>query len=326
MVARGVVAGLAALAFIACGGDPGQTGSAPLVERTAQGPFSGLVAERGTVAHAGERTIEVHDALGLVVAHRERIVTDGAGRFSVRPIEALSSVSDDWEFRQINREGYLFRYRDFAIRNQAQFERNYRLTDLGLEATVAGRLCRHYLVERTRGEARSFKLAVDVASRLILQVEERDADGRLATSMTYTTYEEAPELSTAVWFESVHEETHLAVDDPSGLRPRRLPEGFVPHEAVRLRSGEEEWIRRTYTDGVETVFFLHRTREGRPADREAAAASTGGGLPYEEAEDVLLYRMGAAGVAQALLPEGSFVAVGKLADRALVDLIESALP
>ncbi len=297
---------------------------------------SGLAAIQpaSRVKHSGARLVQVFDESGAVLAYRERVVSDGAGAFSLRPIAALSGTAPDWELRQVLQEGYLFRYRDVEIRDARLFAQNYTLTDLDSGEFVAGRACANYEIKSRGADPRTTSIAVDASTGLILRYEESDRNGRVVKSMVYESFDSRPDLSTAVWFEGVHDERELSVSGNLAAEfgetirePRLLPSGFELHEAFALRDDDRNnWIKLVYTDGVEPLFFLFRNRSVASKFTTAQAPATSVRKTAQEVGDetVFVYRMGAAGVAQATLNEGVFLVVGSVDEAVLVDMIESA--
>src|SRR5262249_10574178 len=134
---------------------------------------------------------------GDTVTFRERIATDGDGRYSVEPLEALDSSIRDWdgfELLQRAEEGFIFRYRDFVVRQPELFQRNYRTTDLHETTAVAGRTCARYRVERVVGTTVRFELSIERATQLVLASQEFDSNGRLVAAMNYEAVDLQPDL------------------------------------------------------------------------------------------------------------------------------------
>jgi len=291
----------------------------------------GAIIPAEEVRHGGERLVEVFDEGLLSLSYREQILTDGEGAFSLRPLEALTSVGPEWESIQRSQQGFLFRYRDFAVRDRWQFTQNHLLIDLGNEVVVAGRPCARYRVERTVGESRTYELSVDVETGQTLAYEELDQDQRLVARMTYETYDAEPDLTTAIWFEPTLQETSLLDTEPLRSQtgypvplPRILPAGYTLFEVATLQVSNREWIKLTFTDGNDPLFFLYQ-----PTQETVQSAGPLGisAKPDPEREpNIYLSRMGAAGAAQATLADGLYIAVGKVSEDDLVSLIETAFP
>ncbi len=286
------------------------------------------------VAHRGLRRVS-YRAPGGWITFRERITTDGQGRFSIEPVEALTGTIMDWgsfELLQRAREGLVFRYRDFALRDAGLFERNWRWTGLGPD-TVAGRPCERYRVERTAGAPALHEVWIDQVSGILLASRQFDAQGVEFSSMEYESLDLAPDLSGVAWHEPANQERELdwtrgigdQVDDAL-LQPRLLPEGYALRAASTVEDGSRRWLKLTFVDGVETLFFLQALSSGPEArtGTDAGMDWTAGEAPA--AGQVVVFAVGATTAAQATIGEHRLIAIGKVAEAELLDMIESALP
>ncbi len=300
------------------------------------GPKPTTVRPAREVRHAGDRLVTLYENGTKWLQYRERIVTDGAGQFSLKPLgPPLTPASSLWEVLQISAEGYFFRYRDFAIRDDALLKQNWRLQDLGQTAQVAGRECSRYLIER-RDLSRSFYVCIDVENELDLAYQEYDATGQLVAEMTYETFDEDPDLSTAIWYQETLDEATIDPYDGTLAQtlgfavplPSRLPDGFWLDQAYRLTFAEKTWCKLVLTDGVQTAFYLYRphVRTSSKPTVVSGLNSVSTSLELPASDEILISRLGAAVVAQANLEDGIFIAVGKLAEQEVVDLIEFAQP
>jgi len=302
----------------------------------------GAPAAQGTirraidVRHAGTRLVTVWDGATKALEYRERVMTDGSGEFSVRPIEALTPVAADWELRQLAGEGYYFLYRDFAVHDERAFAKNYRVVNQDGTVEVAGRACKELVVERKNG-ACSYELAIDEETGLVLGYVERNATGQAISAMVYESFDTDPDLGAAIWFtplgQTEIEESAGTLHQQLGFEvplPTRLPEGYSLAHAYHLVADDADWVKLVLTDGVETAFYLFSPFRGRRGstspielahDGEVEELAVGTGT-----EDLFLFRMGDVSIAHATLREGSFMAVGRVRSQELVDLIEFALP
>jgi len=285
--------------------------------------------------HAGVRRVEVTDHSvdpPRFLAFRERVTTDGNGQYSLVPTEAITPVAPDWtqfSLLQRIREGYLFRHRDFAIRDLGLFQENYVLVDLDSSIEVAGRDCARYRIEhRTRSDF--YEVAIDVTTGIVLRYEAFDVQGRALVAMEYEIYDETPDLSGFVPHEEISPPRELdwTWDLPVQIHqsvqtPRVLPEGYALRRAVTLKDGMgQHWLRLTYTDGVESLFFLTQI------DNPSALAGpitplTPGSV---QVSTVSVFQMGSALATQGTFGGRQFIAVGKVPEAELLDMIESALP
>jgi hypothetical protein len=237
----------------------------------------------------------------------------------------------DWasfELVQRAREGFLFRYRDFLVRDRQLFVENWRTIVLDQTVTVAGRLCQRYRVERTTGEACTFELSVDAENGLVLAFQELDERGEEVAAMVYESVLLDPDLRSVIWHVPANEERRL---DPlvdlteqigtQALEPRLLPEGCARLEAATVEGGTaadgaaERWLKLTYTDGVEPVFFFQRLDSGLEGSSAPASASR-----------VTVFQVGSAVAIQGRVDGFDLIVIGKASEAELLDLIESALP
>lgn len=298
-------------------------GVEPLQAGQVGGPSFVHSDPRLTVAHSGLRRFEFTPPTGAGLTYRERITTDGNGRFALEPVDA--SDVDNWsafELVQRVREGFLFRYRDFLVRDRQLFGRNWRTIDRGETVTVAGRICQRYRVERTIGEPRAFELSVDAETGLVLASEELDSGGARIAAMVYETIQLEPDLRFVAWHVASNEERVL---DPlrsvaeqiqvQPLEPRLLPVGYAPLEAATVRDGEgAQWLKLTYTDGVEPLFLF----QGLDSLAHAGLGSS--------SSSVVVFQVGAATVIQGKVDAFDLMVIGKALKAELLDLIESGLP
>lgn len=288
------------------------------------------------VAHSGVRRIEFTTGEGGSHAFRESIATDGQGRFSIRPLEFIVPGSLDWgifELQQLTREGYLFRYRDFAVRDPLLFGRNWVLIEHPRGDVVASRVCRRYRAERA-ADASAYELWVDAETELVLASEQYDATGQRIARMRYESVDLTPNLAGAIWHVDVLGEEALDLRGSLGeqldyrtLEPRLLPAGYARVAAATVDDDAgKTWLRLTYGDGVESLFFfqaLIAPTAGKLARSEAP--STPSRLPAATSS-VIVFRVGAARAIQGFVDGFEVMLVGTAAEVELLDMLESALP
>lgn len=291
---------------------------------------------RLSVAHAGVRRLEFAPVAGSGLVFRERITTDGNGHYSIVPEALIESSSLEWdgfELLQRAREGFLYRYRDFLVRDALLFARNWRTEELAQTVSVAGRTCQRYRIERAVGEAVVFELSVDVATQLVLASDEYDAQGQRMASMVYESFALDPDPNSVVWH--VPSNNEIALDASREVReqldvpvaqPRLLPAGYGLLEAATVNAdASTRWLKLTYSDGVEPLFFFQELKQ--PARGRAASVGSGpmGRLP-DSTSGVVVYQVGAATAIQGHVDGFELMVVGKTKQVELLDLIESALP
>lgn len=294
---------------------------------------------RLSVAHSGIRRVEFPGVAGPGRSFRERVTTDGHGRYSIEPLETLEAASAEWdsfELTQRAREGFVFRYRDFLVRDPRLFARNWRTTDLARTVVVAGRTCALHRVERTGGPGRVFELSIDVQTSLLLASQELDADGRLIAALIYESVELDPDLAAVAWHVPANEErafdpgTDDAAQEIVGpvLQPRLLPRGYGPLESATVGGGAGvRWLKRTYTDGVEPLFLFQALAGPAEGGAPGAAAPLEAGLePSVTPSSVIVFEIGAARAIQGKVDGFELMVIGKAPQAELLDLIESSLP
>lgn len=290
------------------------------------------MSEALDVAHIGTRRVELFDHSvepARWLAYREQIASDGEGSFALEPLETLTDVAggkQTFELMQRQRAKFLVRYRDFTVRDQALFLRNYALHDRGASESVAGRACSLFGVERLDG-SRSYELAVDDETGLVLSVHERDAQGRSLSRVVYETLELRPDLSKIVFHRSTLDEVEHVLDRPLAeifetavLAPRLLPAGYELREATTLTDDQgERWAKLVYTDGVETLFF---------AQLLPRLPQTGGATEAPsmlQADELVVVEKSPVTMASGRIGAHRLVVAGKVDARELLDLVNSAL-
>lgn len=326
----------AALLLAACSRQDGDEGFTLGVTTGQATPDGQLAAHdlRLTTAHLGERRLEFEPGSGPGLSFREEILTDGHGHYRIRPIDSDSATLDwgSFELMQVLREGFLFRYRDLVVRDERLLARNWDVIDLGRTVDIAGRTCRTLRVERKRGERVVFELAVDDDTRLVLASRRFDGQGHLQSSMRYESFRLAPDTAGVVWHGASNDEQPLALQDlglqldQRVLEPRLLPDGFALHEAATVSDGATRWLKLTYTDGIEPLFFFQKLEQPDAPGAVARRPGTDFDAPPAETSQVTVYQVEHVSVAQGRVNGFDLIAMGAVSEAALLDLIESSLP
>ncbi len=328
---------LAALVSSGCSAENGNFGAgvaSASSERGATAPLLQRVQDAtGSVPHSGERLYEAHtyeNGADLVVAYTERVIDRGDGCYSIEPLNVQSNAVDEFLFLGLQRERQAFfrRYRDFEIRDLDQFLSNYTVTDEGVLGSVAGRTT-STLLARSHADGHSYRISIDEETALVLAYREELADGTLVSSMRYEQFELGVPAEFDCFSNQVREEPLLLRSDFSEQvsadvwSPALTPDGYVPYEAARVRDPRGfDWFKLTFTDGVETLFFLQRL----PSDGLLTAPSTTQAGAPEGAHDdrVLVYEVGSLSVVQGTLQSHEVMAVGKVDSHELLSLLDSA--
>ncbi len=294
------------------------------------------------IAHSGVRRVDVwtHGDVPTHLAYRERVTTGGRGEFSIEPLEPVGGVAEwnTFELLQRARAGFVFRYRDFAVRDAELAARNWTWTNLDQEHRVAGRRCERYRVERTSAPRTAYEVSIDAELGLVLAYREFDAAGREVSAVAYESLDLAPDLGGAVWHALRPEE---ALDHRRELTsqvalevlvPRLSPRGYELRSATTFEDGDgRRWLKLTYLDGIEPLFFLQLLAESGQGASAGVTWTAGGEIPAPGASaiepgSITVFSIGRATVLQGSLGGRRVTVVGKAGEVELLDFLESSLP
>ncbi len=296
----------------------------PLLKRMSLAPSN--------VSHSGVRRVEQYwlvDGQPRELRYREQVSSDGAGLFAVDATELLAPASTAQQTAlflvlQKAREGFVQRYRDFAVRDVDSFVRNYSIIDTGALVTVAGRSCNEYIVQRTAGESVRYQIAVDAQTALVLRARQESASGTLLSLVEFESLNLAPTHAGVAWHQPLTDERTLPADPglaraQLGFEPRlpRTDGGlFALKSATSIEApnpagaGTLMWAKHTLTDGVEVVFFLHGGPDTAPGRDDIVRVAPAVG-PWNTAEGSLHGEL--------------YTAMGRVPVEDLLDLLEAAL-
>ncbi len=290
--------------------------------------LAAMVDAPARVAHAGLRRIEVRstvDGEPTSLVYHERITADGTGRYAIEPVSVTAPSMTNlqrevFEVLQRARQGFFFKYRDLRVRDVDLFLANYAVNVVAEPVVVAGVECLEIEVTPRFGPRRSYRLAVDTSTGLILRSLERDATGAVVATATFLEFTLTPEEQDVEFYAERYPGTPLAdATLPPGFvpaRPQILPEGYreVSSDVVELEG--QTYVRRVYGDGFENLFFLERREPG------PEATWVGGNPPTVT---VRIAEVGSFRVAEALRGRGSFFVVGKVSEGDVLAILRSAL-
>lgn len=294
----------------------------PFLERMADAP------ER--VAHAGLRRVEVHvgiDGVPTSMVYDERITADGAGRYAIEPVSvAAPSMTQPqreiFDELQRARQGFFFKYRDLRVRDLDLFLQNYAVAVVQDTPVVAGVACVEIEVTALAGPGRSYRLAVDPDSGLVLRSFERDENGAIVAATTFLEFTRQPVLDGVEFHVERFPGTPLAgASLPAGFTPARpqiLPVGYRELSAEVLVLAGDTYVRRVYGDGFESVFFLERREAASPITAVGSAAAA-------QNVTVRMAQLGSFRVAEAARGQGSYFVVGKVSEAEVLGILRSAL-
>ncbi len=244
--------------------------AAALLRRMHQAPW--------TVAYTGTRRVEQSwkvDNATYTTIYREEVSADGNGRYAIDPLDLIAPQVSTMELQVFNatqkaREGFLYRYRDFHVQDEARFARYYTAAATGVVRQVAGRSCDELIVQRRSNAPWTYVLAVDTQTGLVLSCRQELPNGTPVGSMEFESVDFQADLSQKLWHQASNEELALARDSRAqqqlGFAPV-LPNtdggSFTLIESNKVTSpdpsgaGELTWAKYTLSDGVEVVFVLH---------------------------------------------------------------------
>ncbi|MFO1011938.1 MAG: sigma-E factor regulatory protein RseB domain-containing protein [Planctomycetota bacterium] len=291
-----------------------------------------MAAAPTTTRFAGERQLWMRaetNQTAPVLAYGERIYADGLGGFTIEPIavtqpQLAQGQQDLFEILQRAREGYLFRYRDFAVRDVDLLQQNYIVHDLGTTVTVAGRACQELRFERRLQPSRVYHVAVDQATGLVLRYEQQDSPGVAAMRMEYTSFDPAPNLTGI----TMHADLASIPLDPNldnkstlgfSLRLPNVLHGFQLVDANQITFDNRTWARVQYQDGVEPLLYLYSRRNVLP-NGPVTIPDGPEGQP-----SIRVYSAGSWTVAECQHFGSVFVVAGKLDESRLIETLQSAV-
>lgn len=288
------------------------------------------------VAHSGVRRLELSYDLGGTVqdlSYRERVVTDGTGRYSIETIEALTPVDSTFLPLQSERAGFYFRYRDFKVRDLSEFLANYAVYDLGQPVLFLGRTAWQFEIHTKHLESPvHYQLTFDIDTGLLLRSVELGDSGQVYARLEYETFELDPDLAGVSFHQVSNAEAPAtlgpALDVKLGFKvsvPTLLPTGYRLSEVSTLVDAfGGEWVKLTYTDGVESLFFV-QSRAVQPATGVKLSPTTSVNFGSPQADKVLWMQVGPIVAVQGELGGLTRLAVGKVSKEALFDLLQSSL-
>jgi len=307
------------------------TDTRPFLEKVPDAPFNTLY---GGVRHV-VFSYQVDD-VPLTLDYREQVFADGLGHFSIEALDVAqppmtTQALDLFKLLQTHREGFLYRLRDFRIRDFALFLGNYSVADLGPPVTVCGRTCAWLDVRRQSDAQEYFHVAVDSQTGLILRCEEYAIAGQLESRVEFTEFTTTPDLANVEFYpdDLIAQPLDLGADTTPQIgfvvhAPSLVPSAFQLEKSEKVDDGTQPWARLTYGDGAEQVFFLYSVDPPPPASSEHHASNTGHGSDPAK-RSVSIFHFGPWIIAQGRIGSQRLIAVGKTDESALLHMIQSAL-
>lgn len=339
------------------GGDSSASGQASGLTKSSGQASADLLTKvlgsHGAIRFSGEREITLHygpEGIEQTSRYLERVDQDGTGQFSLEVLDVLEpnlpDPDEQLELILLNQaEGMHHRYRDFVIQNPDLFLQNYDVIDSGARPEVAGQACVELLVYRKLDPDCVYTIKVEPVSGIVLALEHTELDsGELVREMEFEWIDFAPDHSNVLWHVPVNDETAIdlqvqGVHSDLGfepLLPKWVPETFVLNESASVKDpsvvpgdpgssfSSPIWQKLTYTDGLETLFFLYGGQEP-----EATAQGSGGshqlfGAPSHDQMMVVEQRGWTA--MQGTVRRHRLLVMGRIDEYELGVMIQSALP
>lgn len=340
----------ASLATVGCSGGTSSTSSEPLfVASSAEASILELLAAGPeSVPHEGVRLVEIYqpDEFGVLqpLIYREQVAVDDAGSYSIKPLSVDTPVSPDAQtflLLQEGRGGYLFRYRDFRLRDLNLLVSNYLLNAVAsAPVEIAGRSVELLSFTNLSGEGLDYEIWADVETGLALSTEVFDGSGQLIQRTVYESYTHgAPTTFVPYREQNAEIVADLANPDPKvlGVAPIEasiLPDGYQLHALSSVMDPDGlRWSLATYTDGVEVVFLLGRNADALPApdlDGNLAVASPifGAleGMSDDQGDRLFGYEAGRILILDGRYGDQLRIAVGAQPAELMQAFLESSLP
>ena len=209
-----------------------------------------------------------------VLSYREDVASDGAGKFNVVPLEVTSDGLSTYEEELFltlweNREGFIYRYRDFRVRDVDRFLASYAVVLEGGDDVIAGVRCERMRAERLDHPTAYFRAWVEPRTGLVLKWEERTLPGVLLAEVEFESIDFEPDLATIELRDALFEleELDLAADlsEQVGfpvLEPQLLPAGYRLVSATTFTDPQgRAWLKRMYGDGGDELALLQSQPE-----------------------------------------------------------------
>jgi hypothetical protein len=296
------------------------------LERIASAPM--------TVAYGGKRHVKIHysvEGVPAILEYDEQVCSDGQGRFSIEPgtVVQPSMTREQLELfstLQQARDGFFYRYRDFRIRDLQHFLQTWRVRDVGLQEVVAGVETTVLEFRRIDGAPTWYRAWIDPRTALVLRAEERGAGNQIASAVEFLSFELAPDLT------GRHLEGDRFTRFPLDLRtdtasaigfrvraPSAIPAGYRLDRAESTNDGTNTWAILSYTDGVDSLFFLqsfdplHQAGQPHPGEYDVGPKVARG------------YRFGPWTVLQVRSGGERVIVIGKADSNGIERMLKSAM-
>jgi hypothetical protein len=291
-----------------------------------------------TVAYRGERRVltrAIQQGLLYQIDYREEVAADGQGNFTILPRQVMSPLMDasteaQYLALQARRESFFYRFRDFRIRDLADFWQNYVVQHLAQREIVAGRTCERFDIQRQDGTGDVFRVAIDPESSLVLSEERRHQSGELVSRIWFETFALNADLSDlqltggpSIWVE-FDPQASPGVFNLDPLTPTAPPSGYELQSSAYATTGTPTgttWARFIYGDGTEQAFFL--SEDILPPQGNAGVPQAG--LDPSGGDSVRAYAFGEWSLIEGRVAGRNVLAIGKVDEQELLLMLQSAV-
>jgi len=299
-----------------------------------------LAAGPELVPHEGVRYVEIFDfnAAGgtTTLRYREKVSINANGGFSLQPLTVESAVLPDEQTfltMQEARAGYMFKYRDFRIRDLDQLLTNYHLLAVFAEPTmIAGRPVELLSFAHVNGDGPDYEVWVDSVTGLALSVETFDMAGTLVMRVAYESYVDGPPDAFTAHRGSNHEalaDLGLPLAEQLGFEAPLaaiVPDGYQLHEVASVTDADgASWAKATYTDGIKVLFLLGGSPSSSTSEIGSAFVEIAG-MNGMSTDRLLAFKAGQVSILHGRYGDQGRIAVGVEPLDELQAFLESSLP
>lgn len=262
-----------------------------------------------------------------VESWREDVASDGLGNYMLQVTQwlqpALPPAQEALQLQLLGlREGFLFRYGGFAVRDLMQLTSAWSVIDPQVTVTVAGITGNELQFQLNQNAQSRWRVVVEPTTGLVLKATEEDLAGTVLQEEYFETLSFTPDLSGVVWHVPGNSEVSYGLQIPPGtvsfplLEPALLPQDYRLIDAATLvePGNGRVWVKQTYSDGVEVAFLVYATTIGDPPPSAA------------DADQVRCVDYGSWTVLDGAVRDYYVIAAGTASVTDLTQMLQSALP
>jgi negative regulator of sigma E activity len=321
-VARRALVGLVSFFIASMGWEGGLDGKQILKKMLFEAPDSNYVAVRNITLTAGKKKIQIAQKIVHRKTGEERIEFLSPPSLAGKVIitgQAREEEIDILSTRKIlNPDAFM------------QLLKNY---DISLEGRdqVAGRSCAVVRISPKMEGRPSRRLWIDTANYIVMKAQETDFDGKDVLLMEISEISFPLELDKKLFERKQDSKEGIGEFEPlagvqeakgivgGGLRlPSYIPQGFVLHEMVAIRSGSSKAVMVGYVDGLCAITILIKAGPGPSLSKEARAVKIGD-------VDGLIKDMGVVRIVQFQTRGLTYTIVSELSEKEIEEIAISCM-